>query len=127
MTNQTTILIVDDDPLIITVISRIIARVTLSPLRILTASNGEEGLRKALQDRPDLIIADLIMPRMDGYDMIKSLRQNECGNRVPIVGISATQSSANARSEEFHRLCDSFVLKPFVPNELLEKLPYHVC
>ena len=123
MSNPPTILIVDDDPLILKVISRILARVMSPSSQILTADNGEEGLRTALQARPDLIIADLIMPGMDGYDMLQLLRQNEDGRQVPVIGISSTKSSTNARSQAFSTLCDGFVLKPFRPNELLEKLP----
>ena len=121
MVNLTTILIVDDDPLILTVIVQVIARAVAPSTHILTAYNGEDGLRKALETQPDLIITDLMMPKMDGYEMVQLLRREQTGNRARIIGVSSS-GALDARTKAFRTMCDTFLTKPFMPNELVEKL-----
>ena len=121
MVNLTTILIVDDDPLILTVIVQVIARAVAPSTHILTAYNGEDGLHKALEVQPDLIITDLMMPKMDGYEMVQLLRREQTGNRARIIGVSSS-GALDARTKAFRTMCDTFLTKPFMPNELVEKL-----
>lgn len=121
MINLTTILIVDDDPLILTVIVQVIARAVAPSTHILTAYNGEDGLRKALELQPDLIITDLMMPKMDGYEMVQLLRREQTSNRARIIGVSSS-GALDARTKAFRTMCDTFLTKPFMPNELVEKL-----
>ena len=123
MVNLTTILIVDDDPLILTVIVQVIARAVAPSTHILTAYNGEDGLHKALEAQPDLIITDLMMPKMDGYEMVQLLRREQTGNRARIIGVSSS-GALDARTKAFRTMCDTFLTKPFMPNELVEKLNY---
>ena len=121
MVNLTTILIVDDDPLILTVIVQVIARAVAPSTHILTAYNGEDGLRKALEAQPDLIITDLMMPKMDGYEMVQLLRREQTVNRARIIGVSSS-GALDTRTKAFRTMCDTFLTKPFMPNELLEKI-----
>jgi CheY-like chemotaxis protein len=121
MINLTTILIVDDDPLILTVIVQVITRAVAPSTHILTAYNGEDGLHKALEAHPDLIITDLMMPKMDGYEMVQLLRREQTGNRARIIGVSSS-GALDARTKAFRTMCDTFLTKPFMPNELVEKL-----
>ncbi len=53
--------------------------------RVLTAHDGEEGLAKALAERPDLILLDILMPKMDGITMLKKLREDEWGKTVKVI------------------------------------------
>lgn len=121
MTNLTTILIVDDDPLILTVIAQVITRAMAPTTHILTAYNGEDGLHKALETQPDLIITDLMMPKMDGYEMVQLLRREQTANQMRIIGVTSS-GAVDARTNAFRTICDTFLTKPFMPNELLEKL-----
>lgn len=81
------------------------------------AGNGEEGLAKAQELVPDLIITDVMMPKMDGYAFSKSLKADEKTNHIPIIMLTA-------RAEEADKLAgleigvDDYLLKPFSPNEL---------
>jgi two-component system alkaline phosphatase synthesis response regulator PhoP len=121
MTIHTTILIVDDDPLVLMVTVQVVQRAVEPSVLILTAQNGEEGLHKALESKPSLIITDLMMPRMDGYDMVQSFRQQETCSRARIIGMSSA-SAIDPRTKEFRQLCDSFVGKPFKPNDVVAAL-----
>jgi CheY-like chemotaxis protein len=121
MNDHSIILIVDDDPLIMMVIQQIVSRAVSPTAKILTAGDGKEGLEIALKEQPHLIITDLMMPRMDGYDMVQRLRQLKAGCQTKIIGVSCG-SLADTHTKAFIKLCDNFLAKPFMPNELIEKL-----
>ena len=114
------ILIVEDQYLISLQLSHILK--SLGPsVSILTAQNGQEGFNKTIETRPDLIISDLAMPKMDGYDMVKKIREAQNGKAVPIIGISASDP-ADVRASAFQRLCDDYLEKPFYQRDVLEKV-----
>lgn len=123
--NQTkplTILIVEDQNLISLQLRYILQNwASATSISILIATNGQEGLLQAQQARPDLIITDLAMPKMDGCDMVKTLRQEQNGNSTPIIGISASDP-ADIKASAFRRLCDTVIDKPFSPQEVLDKV-----
>jgi CheY-like chemotaxis protein len=121
MVNLTSILVVDDDPLILSVMLQILARAVTPSTQIITAYNGEEGLRLARQNLPDVIITDLMMPKMDGFELVESLRREETANRTRIIGVSSS-GARDARTTAFRKMCDGFLNKPFMPNELIDKL-----
>ena len=114
------ILIVEDQYLISLQLSHILK--SLGPsISILTAENGQEGFSKTFETRPDLIISDLAMPKMDGYDMVKKIREAQNGKAIPIIGISASDP-ADVRASAFQRLCDDYLEKPFYQRDVLEKV-----
>ena len=76
---------------------------------------------KTLEIHPDLIISDLAMPKMDGYDMVKKIREAQNGKAIPIIGISASDP-ADVRASAFQRLCDDYLEKPFYQRDVLEKV-----
>ncbi|OQW93216.1 MAG: hypothetical protein BWK79_12310, partial [Beggiatoa sp. IS2] len=99
----------------------------LTPLgfQIIEAHNGQEGLEQALAMNPDLIITDLVMPIMDGFEMVRQLRQFPQFNTLPIIAASASVF-------DYHQLqskdvgCDEFIAKPFRAEVLLELLQKHL-
>ena len=115
-----TVLIVEDQPIISFQLSHILRRWDQS-LTILTAFDGIEGLQVALEARPDIIIADLAMPKMDGHNMVKSIRQDEYGKSGPIIGTSASDP-ADIRTGAFRELCNDYLEKPFDQKDVLEKV-----
>jgi CheY-like chemotaxis protein len=114
------ILIVEDQYLISLQLSHILKSMGPS-VSILTAQNGQEGFNRTFEARPDLIITDLAMPKMDGYDMVKKLREVQDGQAIPIIGISASDP-ADVRASAFQRLCDGYLEKPFYQRDVLEKV-----
>ncbi|MEK7566373.1 MAG: response regulator [Patescibacteria group bacterium] len=82
---QKTVLIVEDEPHVLKMIS---SKLYHEGLGVLEAKNGEEGLKLAVQNHPDLIVSDIVMPKMDGLTMIKKIRQNGWGKTVPIILIT---------------------------------------
>ena len=115
-----TILIVEDQSLISLQLVYILQSWAPSA-SIVIAANGQEGLLQAREVRPDLIITDLAMPKMDGYELVKTLRQEQAGSSISIIGISASDP-ADVKASAFRRLCDDIIDKPFSPQEVLYKI-----
>ncbi len=83
-----------------------------STYQIKTASNGKEGLDLALEEIPDIIISDVMMPGLDGFEFTKKLKENEITSHIPIVLLTA-RSGDKDKLEGVHSGADSYVIKPF--------------
>jgi DNA-binding response OmpR family regulator len=111
---QPLILIADDDPDILALVS---FRLERAGYEVVQARNGEEAIRVALARRPDLAVIDVMMPRVDGYEATRQLRQHEQTSRMPIILLTArVQEEDIARG--FDAGADDYVKKPFSPQEL---------
>ncbi len=89
---------------------------------VVTKNNGEEA-RKWLEsgNRPNVIVADLNMPKMDGYQLMDYLRDNPNYDKIPVMILSANESS-NDRIRCFKAGADDYVIKPFNPEELYYRI-----
>ena len=114
------ILIVEDQYLISLQLTHILKGLGPS-ISILTATNGENGLATFHEAQPDLIITDLAMPKMDGYDMVKRIRAAQNDRAIPIIGISASDP-ADIRAGAFQKLCNDYLEKPFYQRDVLDKV-----
>ena len=115
---KTKILVVDDDPNIMRTLRD---RLEKSGYDVLTASNGREGLGMALDEKPDVVLLDIIMPIMDGHEMLEALRRQPSGEEPSVIMFTARSqkqdiSRANACG------IDDYVVKPFDLGELLERI-----
>lgn len=112
------ILVVDDEEDILTLIT---ARITQGGYDVVTAGDGLEGLEKAEKEKPDLILVDVSMPRMNGFQMVQLLRIHDTLKDTPIIIITASRQKDEAawRDQVGVRY---FILKPFEAKELLEKV-----
>lgn len=111
------IMIIDDDVELLRLVK---TRLKVNEYEVITASNGEEGLEKARAERPNLILLDIQMPKMDGYTFIKTLRKEEGSLKdVPIIVISA-----KGKMEDLFRMegVSDYIVKPFEAKDLLEKV-----
>jgi DNA-binding response OmpR family regulator len=111
---QPLILIADDDPDILALVS---FRLERAGYAVVQAMNGEEAVQVALARRPDLAVLDVMMPRIDGYEATRRLREHEETSRMPIILLTArVQEEDIARG--FDAGADDYVKKPFSPQEL---------
>ncbi|GAC1595865.1 MAG: hypothetical protein NVS3B21_19280 [Acidimicrobiales bacterium] len=113
-----TILVVDDDP----VIQRLLAvNFEMEGYRVVTAGDGIEGLDRVADDRPDLILLDVMMPRMDGIAVVRRLKADPATAAIPVILLSAKAQSTDI-SGGLDAGADDYVTKPFDPLELLDKV-----
>ena len=89
--------------------------------RVAEARNGEEGLKAARRDIPDLIISDLMMPRMDGVELCKQLRSHVETSHIPLIMLTARAGAEN-RIEGLETGADDYLTKPFDARELLVRV-----
>jgi CheY-like chemotaxis protein len=99
----------------------------LSPLGfdVIEAENGEEGLEKAQSEKPDLILMDLVMPVLDGFEAVRRLRENPQLQDVVVIAVSASILGQN-RNESIAAGCNDFEPKPVQVDSLLEKIQAHL-
>jgi len=106
---MTRILVVDDDPRTAELVR---GWYKDAPYRILEASDGEDGLRCAASERPDIILMDFMMPRLDGFEATRRLKANPATAGIPVILVSAHREGPVKR-EGFDSGADDFVVKPF--------------
>lgn len=117
------ILVIDDERDVLEIVRSVLRT---KGYRVRCAEGGEEGLRQAEEDPPDLIVCDLMMPRVSGLEVIKRLRKHERLARIPIVVLSAVGSEQEKPPEYWAEGLgvDEFVPKPFDPLDLLGRVEY---
>lgn len=108
------LLVVDDDPGLLLAVSETLRA---EGYEVKTARRGAEALTRIAESLPDLIISDIRMPGMDGYQLVKNLRSNPRTRLVPIVFLTAKDEIAD-RITGFRTGVDAYLTKPFEPDEL---------
>ncbi len=117
-TSKTRILVVDDEPNIVQTLQD---RLEMNEYEVFTAGNGREGLKRFEDERPHVILLDVIMPIMDGHEMLEVLRKQPGGQDVSVIMLTArsqTQDIARANACGI----DDYIVKPFDLSELLAKI-----
>jgi CheY-like chemotaxis protein/anti-sigma regulatory factor (Ser/Thr protein kinase) len=109
------ILVIDDAEFILESTSTLLS---FEGYDVVTAPDGEEGVKVALQERPDLILCDIQMPKLDGYGVIDSIRLNELTQSTPFIFLTAYTEKQNMRMG-MEKGADDFLVKPFTRDELL--------
>lgn len=92
-----------------------------SRYRLVKASNGEDAVAKALAESPDLILLDVIMPKMDGFEVCRRLRAEEATRLVPIIMVT-TRGEGHNVERGYEAGCTDYVTKPINSIELLAKV-----
>lgn len=112
------ILLVDDEPGIRTAVQ---AYLKDEGFDVTTAIDGEDGLQKATQIMPDVVITDVMMPRCDGYDLLKKLRSDERLGGTPVIFLTAKGMTLD-RTQGYEAGVDDYISKPFNPDELVARV-----
>jgi two-component system phosphate regulon response regulator PhoB len=107
--------VVDDEPDITALVAYHLAR---TGYRVSTASNGAEALRAAREERPDVVVLDLMLPVMSGYDVLQELRRLEETRDVGVILLTSRQEEAD-RIKGLTLGADDYLTKPFSPAELV--------
>lgn len=112
------ILLVDDSETVLLMERMILKK---EPYQLITAKNGMEGVEKALETKPDLILMDVVMPEMNGFEAVRWLRERDATRSVPIVMVT-TQAEADSMEAGYESGCSDYITKPIDSTELLTKV-----
>jgi DNA-binding response OmpR family regulator len=108
------VLAADDDEDILELVA---FRLERSGYTVLRAKDGEEALALALAERPDLAVLDVMMPKLDGFELTRCLRAEPATSRMPIILLTARAQDADLE-QGFAAGADDYIRKPFSPQEL---------
>ncbi len=112
------ILIIDDEKDLIEVLS---FRLQSYGYQVISATDGESGLKKVKSEQPNLIILDLMMPNMDGYEVARRLKADALSSSIPVIVLTAAVTPD--LSNKISRLnVSGYLIKPFEPEALLEAI-----
>lgn len=117
-----TILVVEDNPDNMYVLDHLLTR---KGYLVVQAAHGEDALRQVQQQRPDLVLLDMQMPGMDGYAVVRALRQAPELAALPIIAVTAN-SMPGDREQTLAAGCTDYVAKPINPRELVQLVEHYL-
>jgi len=111
-------LVVDDETDILRLIE---IKLKKAGFEVVTARDGQEGLDKALAEKPDIMLVDVMMPRMDGYSVVSEVRQ-KLGSEAPIIILLTAKGQEADVVKGLTSGADDYIIKPFSPRELIARI-----
>ena len=115
---MTTVLIIDDDSAVRTVVNRILTR---NGYEVLEAEYGQAGCGRAVSDKPDIILLDLMMPVMDGFQVLSKLKRNPETRDIPVIILTARIDAESEKRCMISGAVD-YIKKPWGPGELEDRI-----
>ena len=112
------ILVVDDEVYILHILDLSLGA---EGFDVITATDGEEALAKAQREKPDLIILDVMMPRLDGYETCRRLKSDPGTRDIPVLLLTARGRDED-RQRGVESGADDYITKPFSPNKLINRV-----
>ena len=116
---QYTILVIDDDEDIRRFLKRTLE--TAGGYIVLTAKNGKEGIKLARSNNPDLVLLDIMMPGLNGFEVLERLKSDYKTMSIPVILLSS-ETSEDAKIKGAYLYSDLYLTKPITREELLEKV-----
>jgi len=113
------ILIVEDEPSLIRVLND---KFSEEGFEVFLAHDGEEGLKKSLEEHPELILLDIIMPKMDGVTMLKKLREDDWGKDVPVILLTNLSESEKIAEATKQGVYDYLIKSDWKINDVVKKV-----
>jgi two-component system, cell cycle response regulator len=110
------VLVVDDDPLILEVLKTVL---DLEEFDVVTAADGEAGLQSLRQQRPDVVVCDVMMPGIDGLEVCRRIKADPATADLPVVLLTARDRAEDRVAGE-DAGCDAYLTKPFSPLHLID-------
>lgn len=111
-----TVLIIDDEESIVNMY-----KTTLTNYNVISATNGDEGLKLAIKEKPDLIYLDIIMPKYNGLDVLRSLKQDKATSDIPVILLTNLPEEASAEKAKALGALNYFVKAEYEPDKVAEE------
>jgi DNA-binding response OmpR family regulator len=115
--SQFKVMVVDDDP----IITALMVSVLEAEFQPTSLNNGADALSAIVRDKPDVILLDIDMPGMDGYEVCRRLKENEETAGIPVIFVSA-HDTLEERLNAYDSGGEDFIIKPFEPDEMMKKV-----
>jgi len=119
MENQKRVVCVEDEPAMIDLIRLILSR---KGYHVVGAMGGREGLEAIQREKPDVVLLDLMMPDMDGWEVYQKLKANDATKNIPVIVVTAKAQSIDKVLGLHIAKVDDYITKPFGPQDLLESV-----
>jgi two-component system response regulator VicR len=119
MSYRARVLCIDDEPGVIELISLILKA---QNVQVEGANSGREGLESIRKNPPDAVLLDIMMPEMDGWEVYRLIKEDETLKEVPVIIVTARNSSFEEIIARERAGVDDYITKPFVPNDLRKSL-----
>ncbi|MCL2057189.1 MAG: response regulator [Oscillospiraceae bacterium] len=121
MEKKHSVLIVDDEPANIQVLSHALG----DEYKLFAATNGPDAIEAAVKHLPDIILLDIIMPEMDGYEVVAALKSSDTTKNIPVIFLTAKDGPEN-ESLGLEHGADDYIFKPFSRGLLLQRVKMHL-
>jgi two-component system alkaline phosphatase synthesis response regulator PhoP len=112
------ILVVDDEIYIVHILDFSLG---MEGYEVITALDGEQALERMKSEKPDLVVLDIMMPKLDGYEVCKSIKSNPTTKQTPVILLSAKGRNVDQKLG-FDVGADDYITKPFSPRKLVERI-----
>ena len=118
MSEAKKILVCDDDPLLVDLLQY---RLAAKGYDVIVAEDGGKALRRLHEVRPDAILLDAMMPVIDGYELLRKIREDENTAKIPVIMLTARKQEQDILTA-LELGADDYMVKPFIPEELVARL-----
>ena len=112
------VLVVDDDPVIVRLLE---VNFEMEGFEVVTAVDGVDGVEKAKAHQPDIVVSDVMMPKLNGIELCAAIKGDDATKHIPVVLLSAKAQVADVRAG-LDAGADDYVTKPFEPLDLIDRI-----
>ena len=112
------VLVVDDDPVIVRLLE---VNFEMEGFEVVSAVDGADGVEKARSEQPDVVVSDVMMPKLNGLELCEALKADAATSNIPVVLLSAKAQVTDIRAG-LDAGADDYVTKPFEPLELVDRV-----
>ena len=119
MANKIKILLIEDDPFLLSMYA---TKFELEGFEIIFAEDGEKALKVANKEKPDIILLDVLLPKMDGFEVLKELKKNEETKAVPVILLTNLSQRDDVEKGLALGAVDYLIKAHFMPTEVVEKI-----
>ncbi len=116
------ILVIDDEPDILELLKSTLEK---NGLEVITALDGIEGFKKACEQNPDLILLDVMMPKLDGFTVLRKIRADDATREIPVIMLTGDGMTSTIFKAQIYGATD-YIIKPFKLSELLKFIKKYI-